>query len=125
MGKRIDINFRNLAESGFFYWLHAVHGTPSAHIAVECKNYGNEIRNPEIDQFLGRFADSRTRVGLFIHRGYGDKKRIADRCRNAASDGNGFVLALDDDDLCQLVAERRQTDCLEFRSLWKRFSDLL
>lgn len=71
--KRIGINFRNLAESGFFYWLHAVHGTPSAYIAVECKNYGNEIRNPEIDQFLGRFADSRTRVGLFIHRGYGDK----------------------------------------------------
>ena len=123
--KRIDINFTNLADSGFFYWLHAVHGTPSAYIAVECKNYGTEIRNPEIDQLLGRFADRRTRVGLLIHRGYGDKRRIAARCRDAASDGNGFVLALDDDDLRQLVAERRQTDFLEFRSLRKHFSDLL
>ena len=123
--KRIDINFINLAESGFFFWLHAVHGTPSAFIAVECKNYGNEIANPEIDQLLGRFADRRTRVGFLIHRGYGDKKRIAERCRDAASDGNGFILALDDDDLCQIVAERRQPGSLEFKFLWKRFNDLL
>ena len=123
--KRIDINFTNVAESGFFYWLHAVHGTPSAYIVVECKNYGSEIGNPEIDQLLGRFADRRTRVGILIHRGFGDKQRITDRCRDAVSDGNGYVLALDDDDLCQLVAERRQTDSLEFRSLRERFSGLL
>ncbi|GAH38824.1 unnamed protein product, partial [marine sediment metagenome] len=39
--KRIDITYTNMALNGFFKWLAAHY--PSAHVFVECKNYGREV----------------------------------------------------------------------------------
>jgi hypothetical protein len=124
--KRIDINYTNVATRGFFYWLHSTHGTPAAFVPVECKNYGAEIANPEIDQLAMRFAPARGQFGMLCHRGYGDKARIIQRCRDAAIDGHGYVVALDDDDLAALVAERQATtDRLAFTRLHERFQELI
>ena len=49
--KRIDITYVNSPTTGFFYWLSAHYA--SANIYVECKNYGKELGNPEIDQLSG------------------------------------------------------------------------
>lgn len=51
--KRIDITYTNEARTGFFSWLSLHH--PSSMIFVECKNYGKEVGNPEVDQLSGRF----------------------------------------------------------------------
>jgi hypothetical protein len=64
--KRIDITYTNEARSGFFHWLSLHY--PSALIFVECKNYGKEIGNPELDQLSGRFSPSRGQVGILICR---------------------------------------------------------
>jgi hypothetical protein len=124
--KRIDINYTNVATRGFFYWLHATHGTPAAFVPVECKNYGSELANPEVDQLAMRFAPARGQVGMLCHRGYGDRARIIQRCRDAATDKHGYIVALDDEDLAALVAEREATtDRLAFTRLVDRFQELL
>ncbi|HEX9683922.1 MAG TPA: hypothetical protein VGA13_12630 [Acidimicrobiales bacterium] len=105
--KRIDITYTNIASRGFFDWVNRVQGAPAPNVFVECKNYGSELANPEVDQIAGRFSPLRGRLGLLVHRGFGDKDRLLRRCRDTALDDRGFILPLDDDDLRALVDERK------------------
>ncbi|THV35215.1 hypothetical protein [Glycomyces buryatensis] len=124
--KRIDIQYTNRATEGFFHWVRVQHETPAAFIAVECKNYGSEISNPEIDQLAMRFSPMRGQVGLLCHRGFGDKSRIIRKCRDAAQDHHGFAIALDDKDIKILVESRiNGIDGIMFRHLVERFQELL
>ena len=52
--KRIDITFDNVANEGFFYWLRENYSAPL--IMIECKNYNQDLANPELDQISGRFG---------------------------------------------------------------------
>jgi hypothetical protein len=99
--KRVDITFKNYAQSGFFRWLSLHHS--SSYVFLECKNYGAEIGNPEIDQIAMRFSPSRGRFGVIFCRNIEDRKRLNKRCRAAAIDGHGYVVVLDDSDLGELV----------------------
>ncbi|MCG9655697.1 hypothetical protein [Vibrio vulnificus] len=101
--KRIDITYTNEAKGGFFYWL-AMH-YPAPHIFVECKNYGKEVANPEVDQLSGRFSPSRGKVGVLICRSIENKELLYKRCVDTAQDQRGFIIALDDRDLECLVKE--------------------
>jgi len=123
--KRIDITYTNTATRGFFQWLGQHY--PAAHVFVECKNYGAEIGNPELDQLSGRFSPSRGRFGLLICRQFKNKALFAKRCKDTAVDGRGFVVALDDKDLEALVKERKQTPdpFLEYSLLRERFEALV
>lgn len=122
--KRVDITYTNMATHGFFKWVAAHY--PAAHIFVECKNYGREIGNPEIDQISGRFSPSRGQVGLMVCRSFDDKDLFLKRCRDTAQDKRGFVIPLDDDDLRTLV-ERRKAGAEPFDAslLKSRFSSLV
>lgn len=123
--KRIDITFSNNARDGFFDWLNRFFLVPTPHVVVECKNYKKDIDNPAIDQIVGRFSDHFGRFGLLCYRGYGDKKLVIDRCRDAAHAGNGYVIALDDADLAELVKERKQNpDDFSYRFLRNRLRDI-
>lgn len=102
--KRIDISYTNMATMGFFSWLSKHH--PSANIFVECKNYTREIANPELDQLSGRFSPSRGQVGILVCRSFDDKARFLERCRDTAKDSRGFIIALDDEDLREIVEAR-------------------
>jgi hypothetical protein len=124
--KRIDITYNNVASRGFFDWVHRVQGAPAPTVAVECKNYGTELANPEVDQLSGRFSPLRGRLGLLVHRGFGDKARLLTRCRDTALDDRGFIIPLDDDDLAILVEEReRSPDSVTFDLLRTRFDGLV
>jgi hypothetical protein len=103
--KRIDISYTNMATAGFFKWLSNHY--PSAMIFVECKNYGAEIANPELDQISGRFSPSRGKVGLLICRSFKNKSHFEKRCIDTAKDNRGFVLTIDDTDLTSLVQSRK------------------
>lgn len=107
--KRIDIRYTNMARGGFFHWV-GLH-FPAAHIFFECKNYGREIGNPELDQISGRFSPTRGQVGIIVCRSFEDKELFMRRCRDTARDERGYVLPLDDDDLRALV-ELKKTDPL-------------
>lgn len=122
--KRIDIAFTNVAQSGFFNWLSLHYCSP--HIFAECKNYGTEIGNPELDQLGGRFSKSRGQVGILLCRRFENRPLVVQRCRDTAMDSRGFILPLEDDDLRQLVTARRHADeSIEFESLKRIFDSLI
>jgi len=103
--KRIDITYVNDAKDGFFSWVARNH--PASHVFVECKNYGKEIGNPEVDQLAGRFSPSRGKLGILVVRSVKDKELLLKRCKDTASDQRGFILILDDSDLSELINQRR------------------
>lgn len=104
--KRIDITYMNAAGEGFFQWLRDS-GYFAPYILVECKNYSGDPANPELDQLIGRFSARRGRVGFLVCRKIDDKDLFISRCRDAANDGHGFIIPLDDDDLTELVNEAK------------------
>jgi hypothetical protein len=99
--KRIDITYVNNPIDGFFHWLSLHY--PSAHVFVECKNYGKEIGNPEFDQLSGRFSPSRGQVGFLVCRSVADLGKVTASCIDAANDRRGWIVVLTDNDLMQLV----------------------
>lgn len=122
--KRIDIAYTNMGVAGFFDWL-AKH-YPSSHVFVECKNYGKEIGNPELDQLSSRFSPSRGQFGLLVCRRFENKKKFLESCRDTAKDGRGFIIPLDDDDLRALVESRKTDPLFLLLSLIRnRFNDLI
>ena len=122
--KRIDITYTNVATAGFFHWLATHYSAP--HIFVECKNYGSELGNPELDQLSGRFSPSRGQFGLLVCRDLKDKIRLLKRCRDTAHDQRGFIIPLDDKDLTVLThAKKAVAEEKVFQLLKERFDDLI
>lgn len=108
--KRIDITFTNVANDGFFHWMHAVHQTPCSMVMVECKNYTGDVGNPSFDQLAGRFSVQRGQLGFLCHRGFKDKALLENRAADTARDGRGYILVFDDQDLETLVNWRASGD---------------
>jgi hypothetical protein len=102
--KRVDISYTNVAQNGFFAFLGR-HKVKSTYVMVECKNYGKELGNPELDQLSSRFSPLRGQFGILACRSFADKDRFLKRCRDTALDYRGYVIALDDGDLRELVAD--------------------
>ena len=122
--KRIDITYTNMAVNGFFKWV-ATH-YPAPHVFVECKNYGKEVGNPELDQLSGRFSPSRGQVGLLLCRSFQNKQRFLESCADTARDSRGFILPLDDGDLTTLATARRDNQLYsEWPLLQERFRALV
>jgi hypothetical protein len=122
--KRVDITYVNVARVGFFAWLSQHYTAP--HIFIECKNYGNEVGNPELDQLAGRFSPSRGQVGILVCRKIADPKTLMKRCRDTADDHRGFILAVDDELLQQLIQDNlKNSDQQRFTHLRDIFNRLI
>ncbi|MGA9725715.1 MAG: hypothetical protein WBQ86_24900 [Candidatus Binatus sp.] len=102
--KRIDIRFVNQSDEGFFFRMLRHPPVGAQAVFVECKNYGKEIGNPELDQLSGRFSPLRGRFGFLICRAVRDRNRLHARCKDTALDGRGIIIALEDDDLIEMLA---------------------
>jgi len=68
-------------------------------IMIECKNYSNDISNPELDQIAGRFSNLRGWFGIIMSRHFDNKDLFVERCKDTAKDGRGIILCLDDADI--------------------------
>ena len=123
--KRVDITFTNYALGGFFEWLARHY--PCPYVFIECKNFGSEIGNPEIDQIAMRLADKRGQFGIVVCRKVEDRAKMLKRCQAVAKDGHGFIIVLDDEDLKQLVEEAKVVfpATYEFPTLHKKFKELV
>lgn len=122
--KRIDIVYTNGKDSGFFYRIALDQNVKANAIHVECKNYTNDIKNPELDQLLGRFNPNRGTLGMLIFRSSNDLDNLIRRCNDAAKQQRGIVLPVDDEFIvgCLKLIEsnnRHQIDA-EIDRLYKR-----
>jgi hypothetical protein len=124
--KRIDITYTNIAATGFFFDIPHNEGIALNLLPVECKNYEEEISNPELDQLAGRFNANRGWFGLLVCRKVENRAYITRKCKDAAEDDRGFMLVLDDEDLRQMVLEKkRDADSTAFRHLALRYNELI
>ena len=71
--KRIDIVMENSARTGVFADIATIRNYPCAHVFFECKNYGREVGDPELDQLSGRFSRERGKVGFLCCRQFEDQ----------------------------------------------------
>ncbi|MEQ8684613.1 MAG: hypothetical protein RIE86_04935 [Imperialibacter sp.] len=104
--KRIDIVFDNNDKKGFFHQLNSLHHVQCPKIFVECKNYGKEIGNPEVDQLLGRFSITRGKFGILLCRSIDNRKMLIRRCKDVFNDHQSFIIVLDDSDIIALLEFR-------------------
>lgn len=123
--KRLDIVYSTRGNNDFFEWVHKKYTAP--YFLVECKNYKNDVANPEVDQLIGRFGPSKGKVGLLVCRKIEDRALLTARLRDAAKDGQGYIIALDDSDLAKLVASAKGQNLFadDFKLLRDRFDELV
>lgn len=101
--KRIDITFHNAATNGFWEQIRTSPQLASSLVMIECKNYTNDIRNPELDQMSGRFSNLRGWFGIVLCRKFVDKNLFVQRCKDTAADGRGIIVCLDDEDIISML----------------------
>ena len=124
--KRIDIVFTNTAKEGFFHQRMVANNTAATMLVVECKNYSDDINNPEVDQLLGRFDHNRGKLGFVTFRKVKKEEGLLERLRDLAKVGNGYILPISDTILAQwleLKMEGRDDKIQE--SLHSLFRDLI
>ncbi len=101
--KRIDIVMENNAHTGVFFRIPNLRRIPCAFIAIECKNYGREVGNPELDQLAGRFSVNRGRVGMLCCREFENRDLFVQRCRDTFRDDRGLIIPLEDETVLRLL----------------------
>lgn len=105
--KKIDITYEN-AKFGFFYDLVFLHEFHCPYIHFECKNYTEDIVNPEMDQLLGRFNDRVGSFGILLCRKIKNKSKLAQHLKDIATSGKGTILILEDKDLITMLELKAQ-----------------
>jgi hypothetical protein len=101
--QRIDILFYNRAVHGFFADLQSRDRIPCTYIPVECKNYSVDPENPENSQLLNRFGDQLGKFGFLVCNQIRDRGAVVARCAPSAKAGRGSIIALDGNDLRELL----------------------
>lgn len=107
--KRIDLTFDNGApRSGFFYRLQHSMGIPCPYILVECKNYSDDLENPELDQMVGRFAPNRGKFGIIVCRTIAKKELFMSRCTDSYKAQHGLIVPITDDDIINILSKIKE-----------------
>ena len=93
---------------------------------MECKNFGSEIGNPELDQLAMRLSSTRGMFGILFCRSIEDSSKLLDSCKAILADDRKYLVVIDDSDLEALVLEVKNefpvTSC--FSRLKERFKNL-
>ncbi|MDB5181100.1 MAG: Uncharacterized protein JWO54_863 [Candidatus Saccharibacteria bacterium] len=124
--KRIDISYINSAKYGFFSSLRNLKGIPATYVFVECKNYWNDISNPEVDQLATRFGPRKSKIGFLVFRDVADRPKLIKRVRAIASNEHGYILPFNDADIFKLLKlklENKDQDIDNF--LEERFTEIV
>ncbi|MHA2247373.1 MAG: hypothetical protein ACXADY_20670 [Candidatus Hodarchaeales archaeon] len=106
---KIDVTFQNKNKEGFFKDLKDLVDIRSPLISVECKNYTNDISNPEIDQLSRRLNRQRGMLGFLTCRAVEDKERLRLNLKLLAANEQKYIIVLEDRDLEFMVSERFKT----------------
>jgi len=101
---RIDLLFQNIAVSGFFDDIIRRVGARGLFVPVECKNYEDDPKNPEVAQLLSRLNPGFATFGIIACRTTTDRDAIFARCAPyARHDPGQWVVVLSDGDFRQML----------------------
>lgn len=101
--KRIDIIFSNIAEEGYFAVISDKIKMTSPQIIIECKNYKNDPKNPELDQLIGRFSTRRGQIGILSCRKIDEYDKFINSCADTYLDEHGLILPITDEDIIKIL----------------------
>ncbi|MGE6697697.1 hypothetical protein ACQKH5_08405 [Hyphomonas sp. NPDC076900] len=111
--KRIDIRYDNSGFGSFFARILMAKQTQAIQIPVECKNYHTDVKNPEIDQMIGRFSPRIGSFGIIVSRKVDDPIGLKARLKDAATNQGAFIVHLDDEIIIKMlnsVADGRRNE---------------
>lgn len=108
--KRVDIVFQNGAESGFFFSYPETARLPMHNIMIECKNYEEDPKNPELDQLSGRLSWHRGMFGILVCRNITNTTTFMSRCKDFWKDKGELIIGLTDSDLILLLNKLKAGD---------------
>ncbi|MGA9151336.1 MAG: hypothetical protein WBZ36_12225 [Candidatus Nitrosopolaris sp.] len=69
------------SNTGFFGSLNNRFGVRAPYILIECKNYGTEVANMELDQLSGRLKPKRGMFGILTYRKTNNERDLLTRCQ--------------------------------------------
>ena len=72
---------------------------------MECKNYSEDPKNPELDQLSGRFSVNSTKFGILVCREITNKNIFIKRCRDLWKQKKELILLLTDIDIINILKE--------------------
>ena len=93
--------------------LGTTYDVPCQLIIVECKNYTKDISNPELDQIAGRFSARRGKFGIICCRNLQNKELFIERERDTVKDGRGYIIHLTDDEIIELLNQRKDNNSVD------------
>ena len=93
----------NGATGGPFFTLSNAQRIPCLYVPFECKNYGREVGNPELDQLAGRLFLNRGKAGFLCYRNFANRITFIKRCRDTIKDDRGLIIPLDDKTVVRLL----------------------
>ena len=100
--QRVDITFKNNSEKGFFKRLSEGYKLICPNIFFECKNYKEDLRNPEFFQLRCRLNKIRGQFGVIVCRKI-VKKENYEKAQNDALKKEEYFIVLDDEDIAKIV----------------------
>jgi len=106
--QRVDFVMTNNDQNGFFWHLAERLTLKCGYILFECKNYTNDIENPEYAQLLQRLGKN-TDVGFIICREIKDKTKCLKTQQFTFTSGK-LILVLEDEDILSLLNYQCEND---------------
>lgn len=100
--QRVDITFVNHREKGFFKQLDGGYHLTCPNIYIECKNYSEDLKNPEYAQMGLRLSESKGQFGMIICRKIIDGIDAEKRQEQLVRDKK-YVIILEDSDIKKIV----------------------
>ncbi|MHA1285196.1 MAG: hypothetical protein ACTSQP_22075 [Promethearchaeota archaeon] len=122
---RIDITFRNMAKEGFFHDIRESNSIYCPYILIECKNYSNDIGNPEYSQLENRLGKKIGKFGLLIVRKVKDKKKCIKHCKKILDNNEKYIIVLEDKDIFDLIEAKIYNPNEINKILHKKLKELL
>lgn len=100
---RIDITFRNMVKKGFFKDIKESHSIHCPYILIECKNYSQDVGNPQYDQLTVRLDKTVGMFGFLVVREIEDKEKCLKHCKKRLVRNKKSIIVLDDNDILNLI----------------------
>ncbi len=102
--QRADIVMRNTANQGFFNDIVTKNNIVAPYIISECKNYRDNVGNPELSQILLRFKEHRGNFGFIIYRSSTKENEFFGKCVGQRPER--CIIPLNDNDIIEMLQRK-------------------